>query len=464
MECLAKVHADDLPEVLRRFQESVQTGEPRPIHYRVLQPNGEVTEVETIAQPVHDSSGCVSRVVGTVMDVTERNRIRDALRVSEQLARGQLEALMRMLDALAREASTDRLLEPILRTIAEQFGAYSMTVWLTDDASSRVEFAFQFLADRLLAGADAPHPAARLPLEGQDNPVWQAILSTKQYRICDDVRTDPDVPFREYNLAQGIVTILVVPMLVATAVVGMIAITFRERRTFPPEDIALAQALANQSVLSVQLMRLSEQSRRAAVIAERNRMARDVHDTLAQGLTGVIVQLEAADDAAAMGLDREAAAHRSRAAELARAGLQEARRSVLALRPQALEHQDLATALNDLVSRMATGNSLLAEFRRRGAPRPLPLSCEEHLLRIGQEALTNALRHARPRRVALDLIFDSGEVRLEVRDDGHGFDPAAPGDGNGLDGMRARAAAMGGRLTIESAADVGTTVVATLPL
>jgi signal transduction histidine kinase len=398
------------------------------------------------------------------MDVTERNRIRDALRVSEQLARGQLQVLMRVLDALAREASTDRMLEVQLRLIVEQFGAYSITVWLTDDTGDRAGFAYQFLDDRLLTGTDSPHPAARLSIEDQDNPVWQTILSTKQHAICLDVRSSNDVPYREYNLSQGIAAILVVPMLVAGHVAGMIAITFREPREFPPEDVALAQAFANQGMLIIQLMRLSEQSRRAAVIAERNRIARDVHDTLAQGLTGVIVQLEAADDAASMGLEQEAAEHRARAAEMARAGLQEARRSVMALRPQALEHQDLATALNDLVSRMANGHSLVAEFSQRGVSRPLPLAWEEHLLRIGQEALTNALRHGRPHRVLVELSFGAGEVRLAVRDDGHGFDPATPKEGNGLDGMRARVAAMGGRLTIASTADAGTTVAAVLPL
>jgi signal transduction histidine kinase len=371
---------------------------------------------------------------------------------------------MRMLDALSLEASTDRMLDVKLRLIAEQFGAHSVTVWLTDGTRHRVGFAYQFVNDRLFAGADAPHPAARLPLEEQDNPVWQKIRHTKQHAICDDVRTDPDVPFKAYNMAQGIVSILVVPMLIAGEVAGMTAITFREPRAFPPEDIALAQAFANQGMLVIQLGRLSEQSRRAAVIAERNRIARDVHDTLAQGLTGVIVQLEAADDAASLGLDGEAAEHRARAAEMARAGLQEARRSVMALRPQALEHHDLPTALNDLVSRMANGHSLSAVFTQRGAPRSLPLAWEEHLLRIGQEALTNALRHGRPRHVVVELIFGTADVRLEVRDDGQGFDPGTPRDGNGLDNMRARVATIGGRLTIESTFGTGTIVTASLPV
>lgn len=464
MECLANVHPDDLGAVLHGFQESVETGEPRPLHYRIVLSDGATSDVETIAQPVRDDTGRVVRVVGTVMDVTERNRIRDALRASEQLARGQVGALTRTLDALVKEASADRLLEPVLRTIVEQFGAHSITVWLTDEASCRAGFAFQFVGDRLLDAADAPHPAARMSLERQDNPIWRQVLSTKRHHICADVRSSTEVPFREYNVAQGIVTILVVPMLIAGQVAGLIAISFRDPRSFEPEDIELAQALANQAMLAIQLTQLSEQSRRAAVIAERNRMARDVHDTLAQGFTGVIVQLEAADDAASRGLVSEAAEHRARASAMARAGLQEARRSVMALRPQALENHDLATALNDHVVRMTSGTSLVAEFTQRGAPHPLPQAWDENLLRIGQEALTNALRHARAARLDMQLIFDPDAVRLELRDDGRGFDPAAATDGAGLAGMRARVTSMGGRLTIQSAADAGTTIAVVLPL
>ncbi len=464
MECLTHVHPDDLSEVLRGFQEAVETGEPRPLHYRIVLPDGPTTDIETIAQPVRDQSGRVARVVGTVMDVTERNRARDALRASEKLARGQVEALTRMLDALVQETSTDRLPEPVLRTIVDQLDAHSVTVWLRDEATGQTSFAFQFIDGRLLGVADAPHPAARLSLEAQDNPVWREILSTKRYHICADVKHSSRVPFREYNLAEGIARILVVPMLIAGRVVGMIAIHFLVIRTFRLEEIELAQALANQAMLVIQLARLSDQSRRAAVTAERNRIARDVHDTLAQGLTGVILQLEASEDAASRGLLVEAAAHRSRAAALARAGLAEARRSVMALRPQALEDHDLAMALRELVTRMTDGTGVVGDFTQRGVPRPVPPEWDANLLHIGQEALTNALRHAGARRVAMQLSLDAGEMRLELRDNGRGFDPAVPSEGAGLAGIRERVAAMGGHVRIDSTDGAGTTLAVTVPL
>jgi signal transduction histidine kinase len=191
---------------------------------------------------------------------------------------------------------------------------------------------------------------------------------------------------------------------------------------------------------------------------------RDVHDTLAHAFTGVIVQLEAADDAAARGLGAEAGAHVARAESMARLGLQEARRSVMALRPQALEGSDLPTALNELVTRTTGGTALAATFSTVGTIRPLPAAWDEHLLRVGQEALTNAVRHGAASSLSMTLSFDAGQVRLDVFDDGTGFDPGAPTEGLGLAGIRARVTGMGGQLHVRSGTDDGTTVSVIVPL
>jgi signal transduction histidine kinase len=423
MECLSNVHADDLPAVLEGFQQSIVTGESRPLHYRIVAADGSTTDIETVAQPVCDEAGQVVSVIGTVMDVTARNRVQEALRASEKLARGQLGALTRTLDALVQEASPDRLMEVVLRTIARQFDASTITVWLTDDGNARARFAFQFLNDRLFTVADAAHPAARMSADAQN----------------------------------------VVPMLIAGEVAGLLAISFRERRELHPDEIELAQALANQVMLALQLTRLSDYSRNAAVMAERNRVVRDVHDTLAHAFTGVIVQLEASDDASARGLDAEAGAHIARAEAMARAGLQEARRSVMALRPQVLEGNDLSTALREMVTGMTDGTSVNSEFAQGGVVRALPAAWDEHLLRIGQEALTNAIRHGHARRIVMELYFSENAILLRLTDDGRGFDANSPFEGLGLAGIRARVASMGGQLSIESEAGSGTTISVSVP-
>jgi signal transduction histidine kinase len=136
----------------------------------------------------------------------------------------------------------------------------------------------------------------------------------------------------------------------------------------------------------------------------------------------------------------------------------------MALRPQALVESDLPTALNELVSRTTEGTALAATFSTIGAIRPLPAGWDEHLLRIGQEALTNAVRHGAPARVSMTLSFDAGQVRLDVHDDGEGFDPGVSTEGLGLAGMRARVTGMGGQLHIRRGTDAGTTVSVIVPL
>jgi len=149
-------------------------------------------------------------------------------------------------------------------------------------------------------------------------------------------------------------------------------------------------------MLAIQLTRLSAQSRQSAVVAERNRMARDIHDTLAQGFTSVILQLEAVGEATSQRLAGKAGEHLTRASELAREGLREARRSVWALRPQTLEEKDLCEALKELIQKMTEGTSVQAHFTVQGEPRELPPEWEENLLRIGQEVLTNVCVTRRP--------------------------------------------------------------------
>ena len=210
-----------------------------------------------------------------------------------------------------------------------------------------------------------------------------------------------------------------------------------------------------------QLKRLKEER---LIEQERMRIAREIHDTLAQGFTGVIVQLEAAEDAQTHGLKKENVDHVRRASELAKDILQEARRSVFALRPQALEQRELADALHELIARMTAGTSLQAELKVDGTPRKLPAEVEQNLLRIGQEALTNVLRHAGARHFTAKLTFRPEAVLLDLKDDGCGFDLGRRREGFGVTGMKERVESLAGRMQIESAPGHGTTISLVLPV
>jgi len=174
--------------------------------------------------------------------------------------------------------------------------------------------------------------------------------------------------------------------------------------------------------------------------------------------------LEAAADANSKGLAKEADDHLNRAGALARESLKEARRSVRALRPQALEEKDVCEALEDLLHNMTQGTSLRAEFILQGHPRPRPADWDENILRIGQEVLTNTLRHAHASEFKALLAFDHNAIRLELRDNGCGFDPGGKNDGFGLLGMRERVEQMGGSLVIQSALGKGVALYIVLPL
>jgi len=204
------------------------------------------------------------------------------------------------------------------------------------------------------------------------------------------------------------------------------------------------------------------ESRHAAVIAERNRIARDFHDTFAQGFTGVIVQLEAAKGAAERDSMPESLAHISRAGDLARTCLGEARQSVSALRQIAVSETTLGKALDELLKRMAIGIELKTHLQVEGEPRMLPAVCHDGLLRVTQESLTNTIKHAKAKNFYATLAFSANKVELHLADDGQGFDRQAETDGFGLVGMRERAQLMGAQFRLRAARGRGTEIFVTL--
>jgi signal transduction histidine kinase len=211
---------------------------------------------------------------------------------------------------------------------------------------------------------------------------------------------------------------------------------------------------------------LAAAEREGGRLAERQRLARDIHDTLAQGFVSIVLQLQAAEAELPSGA-AEARAHLERARRTARDNLAEARRLVWDLRPQALSAAPLGEALGRLAGRVAEETGLDATATVTGTPRPLSADAEVTLLRVTQEALANVTKHANAGRVAVTLSYMDGEAALDVRDDGTGFAPSAdghgPNGGLGLRGMRERVEALGGRLAVESAPGRGTTIAVTVP-
>jgi PAS domain S-box-containing protein len=394
----------------------------------------------------------------------ERDRAEKALRASEQVARGQVEALTYSLDVLATAPAPDRFLGQMLSTIGRLLNAQSVILWLLDESNESLVLR-AWAEGANFEKADPEHPFIKNPLSWKQDPGLQEMFFSGAPVACEDVEHDARVSsaLREYLRSGGTKKFLRIPTLVGGHVKGFIGIRHGARPPYRPEEIELAQALAHQAMLAIQLNEFAEQSRQAAVLDERNRMARDIHDTLAQGFTGVIVQLEAAEDAIACCRRKEANEHLQRASELARRSLNEARRSVRALRPQALQHGNFWEALKGIIKNTTAGTALHTTFELRGKLRDLPLVWQENLLHIGQEALTNALKYAHPRNFETRLICNAKKLRLELHDDGDGFKIKDRHDGFGLAGMRERVEQMGGKLEITSSRSKGTKVVVAVP-
>jgi signal transduction histidine kinase len=275
----------------------------------------------------------------------------------------------------------------------------------------------------------------------------------------------------------GIRSALLVPLLApGDVLVGLLAATFRKRRRFSREVVRAYLTVGAQAALALENMRLVEEARhagrQAGLLEERQRLAHEIHDTLAQGFAGIITNLKATQ----MGQhqtpgDASSVRYLRDAERIAHESLEEARRLVWALRPESLVRSSLSESLHRLANKWSEGSGVQARAVTTGTPRPLLPETEVALLRAAQEALTNVRKHARATRVNITLSYMDERVALDVLDNGVGFghaprtgslEPDATG-GFGLAAMRERIEQLGGALVVESTADDGTTLAVELP-
>ncbi|WP_206026285.1 histidine kinase [Roseimicrobium sp. ORNL1] len=476
------IHPEDLAGLMVYWKSILTAGVMGEYEARLRRHDGAYRCFLFRGVPLHGASGAVIKWYGTNTDVEE-------LRYSKHLARGQTEALTQTLAALARESHPDRLLEHVLRTIGDRLGAHSIGVWEMNPSTEKVELVGNCEGGRLDMNPVPEGASVMQPPSGSEaHPVWTEFFTRGWHCVAGKfenggakVRTldgtngpwydwsaeavaNPMVPVLMERLkSKGVTSTLSVPMFVAGAVKGFLSIRFSKEPDFHCDEIELATALANQAMLAIQLMKLSRESRRLAVVAERNRMARELHDTLAQGITGVLVQLEAAEDASGRQLTEAVQHHLKRARELARESLREARRSVHGMRSQALEQQSLCDALGSLFKSMTEGTALRARFELRGTPWEMRPRWEDNLLRMVQEILTNTLRHAQATQFHARLTYTPARLRLQLHDNGRGFNTRESHDGFGLVGIRERVETMHGHISIRSKEGRGTAIGICIP-
>ena len=360
------------------------------------------------------------------------------------------------LDMLAEEPELERFLGHVLRATNDQFGASSSTLWLHDPETGQSRLHMVCSESSLTVDpldADGQPYVIRI----SESPPLRRLI---EGRLPITLEIDPKHPALEQirirlNLDE-VRSVLVVPLILGGDVLGILAIRDSRSKTWTEEEMSLARALGHQATLALQLTRLAAKAREGAVLQERNRLAREIHDTLAQGFAAIRMQLELARDHP--GLPEAAAEAVAAARTIAAENIVEARRSMAVLTS---ERPTLVTALAAAVEgvRRIGPTPVVTEFSV--APEPPPQVAHE-LSRICQEAMLNAVRHAEASAVRVTLSsFSERGVRLAVADDGKGFDPDQVTKGFGLAGIRERANAIHAHLTIVSEQGGGAEVIAT---
>ena len=387
----------------------------------------------------------------------------DSRRRAECMAHIQSDAVQLALDLLVREPDITGFFRAFVKTLVEESESHACGVWLLDQDGSRCDPWMVYIDGRFVMKESQDWETLALPRDS----VSEHLLAHKQGWTETVEYTGSDARFPEpvqaFNRAAGVESVVIAPLVLSTRNLGWVALS-----TGPTSDCeilwrrALVEAMAKQATLALHQSRAAEQSRveerRQAVLEERNRMARDIHDTLAQGFGAILMQLQAAQRSGAT-LPPGIARSLETAVDLARTHMIDARRSVSALRPQPAQGEDVAAALTRMADLARRTTDIPIELTVADLP-PLGSGVDREIIGIAQEALTNAVRHARARQISIQAsAVRSVGFRLSVADDGRGIAKEHRGTGFGMTSMQERAERIGASLTIVTAPRSGTEVV-----
>lgn len=379
------------------------------------------------------------------------------------------EAISKTLDVLTTTPELNEFLGQILTQIIEQIGADDTHLFLYDAETHTLRSQLAVQSDTVYLGNAPGDPELfYTDIPADITAAWQILVKSGKPFTLDD--QNPEAAeflwptTQKWHDARGHQSATCACMKIGNQPIGFIGFAFCDRTVLTNEQLEFVQALTNQATLAIHLTRLAEQARTNALTDERNRLAREIHDTLAQAFTGISLQLEAAKNILVQ-QPETAKSYLDQARDLTRQGLSEARRSVHALRSQALETESLVRALQKSLTQMTLNTSLQTEFQLQGTPTLLEEGLQLNLLRIGQEAITNALRHAHAQTLTVTLTFTDQQVSLGIVDDGVGFEPQDAADitGFGLVGIHERTARYKGQVQIMSQPGKGTSIEVTLP-
>ncbi len=458
---LDMLEKEDLARVRAEVTEAMRVGRPHHVTYRIRTASGEERWLMEQGQGVRDEHGQVTAIEGIGMDVTERVHARQLLEQSVVERTRELSTLLEV----ATSISSTLELKPLLGTILEQF---RNVVEYTGAAIFALENGDHL---RLLD--------YRGPL-GMEELIWvwpldqsrhsKAVIEQLAPVIIPDIHADTPLAraFRERAIADlsevpgDIGSWMGVPLIRREQVMGLLSVDHPQPHAYTERHADIAAAFASQVAVAIENAQLFESTQAKAALEERQRLARELHDSVSQALFGIGLGARTArtviEDNPA-----KAIAPLDYVLSLAEAGLAEMRALIFELRPEALQEEGLVAALEKQVAALRARYGIEVEATL-GHLGEIPFETEEAVYRIAQEALHNTVKHARATEVQLSLQRDHDGIQLIVRDNGKGFDPGASFPGHlGLHTMRERAERLGGTFTLESAPNQGARIEVRVP-
>jgi signal transduction histidine kinase len=387
-----------------------------------------------------------------------------ARRRAECLANMQTEVVQLALDLLVREPDIDGFFCRLTKTMVEEGDSHACGVWLIDEELQHCELWMAYVVDRLYTRGGGEWSMLKFPRESMGRHLmrYEAGWTQPIEYAGDDDRLPESV--REFNTRHGVRAVVAAPLVLGSRNLGWIALSSAQASDCGSQwwRVVLSEAIARHAALALHQSRLAEQrrleERRKTILEERNRLARDIHDNLAQGFAAILMQLQAAQRESC-GLPQVVAAKLDTAVDLARTHMIEARRSVGTLRPNVSDGEDVRTALKRIVDLAQRTTAVPIDAHIDELPR-FGDGVEREVISIAQEALANAVRHARARQITIRAsAVRSIGFRLSVADDGRGIARESSTSGFGMTSMQERADRIGASLTIVTAPRRGTEVV-----
>lgn len=433
--------------------------------------NGVVAFDNTKQRRAIDSAelSALETAAGVIGAAIHRERLIDDVRLARERAAeervaelAKANAVIRgNLERLAGEPDLHAFLGHMLLETARQFDAASGSIIVAKENLKE----WRILAHARDGQLETPSFTTNVPFAGSPFTEIFGRSPEAAYINLEHTNWETWPGVLEFHRREKHVSLLIYPLVFGTQNVGFFILSFR-RHAPEIQHSELLVALAQQATLAIQLIRLAYSAKERAILVERTRIGREIHDGLAQAFTGILMQLGAAEEfPPCRRKNSELAEVLNRIRDLARDGLAEARRSVMALQVNQSNGGGLETALRQLAERSTIPGRVACVFEAGDFSIVLRPEHEHEILRIAQEAVSNAVRHARPNNVRISMADEPAHWVLRVTDDGIGMqkETAHAGEGFGLTSMRQRATAIGGEWHLESQAGLGTRVSVRLP-